>query len=230
MLSSFCDAERSACLPMIDFIVECARVTRRDGVLGLEEFALAHENDFFKFAMMLVIDGTDPALVKGILETLISTENHTGQALLERIVITEGTLSVQAGESPRIIKMKLLCLLGEKFLKEQNMFPIYISDENLEQRIAAMKKNIPRENNFFREKISAMEKFQIQEAFKEIDQKCLATAIKGCDAAAAFKLLSAVSPRLAMMILDDAEFSHANEKEILAAQQKILHVMKERSL
>jgi flagellar motor component MotA len=102
MLNNFTNAERDACLPIIDFFTECTRVARRQGVLALEEFALAQDNDFLKFAMMLVVDGIDPALVKGMLETLIGTENHSGQALLERVIITEGALSVQAGESPRL--------------------------------------------------------------------------------------------------------------------------------
>jgi len=52
----------------IKTIVEFAQKARRDGLLALENEAEAIENPFFKKGIRLVVDGTDPELVRSILE------------------------------------------------------------------------------------------------------------------------------------------------------------------
>lgn len=50
-------------------IIDLANVGRKEGLLALEEAANNIEDDFLKKGIMLVVDGTDPDLVRGILET-----------------------------------------------------------------------------------------------------------------------------------------------------------------
>ena len=50
-------------------IIELANVARKEGLLALEEAANNIEDPFLKKGVMLVVDGTDPELVRGILET-----------------------------------------------------------------------------------------------------------------------------------------------------------------
>lgn len=50
-------------------IIDLANVARKEGLLALEEAANAVEDPFLKKGVMLVVDGTDPELVRGILET-----------------------------------------------------------------------------------------------------------------------------------------------------------------
>jgi chemotaxis protein MotA len=50
-------------------IIELANVGRKEGLLALEEAANGIEDEFMKKGIMLVVDGTDPELVRGILET-----------------------------------------------------------------------------------------------------------------------------------------------------------------
>ena len=54
---------------IIDKIIELANIARREGLLALEE-AVQHEDDaFLQKGILLIVDGTDPELVKNILET-----------------------------------------------------------------------------------------------------------------------------------------------------------------
>lgn len=53
----------------IKTIINLANVGRKEGLLALEEAANGIEDDFLKKGIMLVVDGTDPELVRGILET-----------------------------------------------------------------------------------------------------------------------------------------------------------------
>ena len=50
-------------------IIDLSNVARKEGLLALEEAANDIEDDFMKKGVMLVVDGTDPELVRGIMET-----------------------------------------------------------------------------------------------------------------------------------------------------------------
>ena len=54
---------------VIHTIIDLSNVARKEGLLALEEAASGIEEPFLKKGIMLVVDGTDPDLVRGILET-----------------------------------------------------------------------------------------------------------------------------------------------------------------
>lgn len=53
----------------IDKVVQLANTARKEGVLALEESANNMDDAFLKKGVMLIVDGTDPELVKDIMET-----------------------------------------------------------------------------------------------------------------------------------------------------------------
>lgn len=57
---------------VISNIINLANVSRKEGLLALEEAAGSIDDPFLKKGIMLVVDGTDPDLVRGILETDLS--------------------------------------------------------------------------------------------------------------------------------------------------------------
>jgi chemotaxis protein MotA len=66
----------------IDTVVQLANTARKEGVLALEESATNMNDQFLKKGIMLIVDGTDPELVKGIMETELgyTEERHNGVA------------------------------------------------------------------------------------------------------------------------------------------------------
>ncbi|MCT4606727.1 MAG: flagellar motor protein [Marinisporobacter sp.] len=171
----------------IDKIIDIANIARREGLLALEEAAEGVDDDFLKKGVMLIVDGTDPELVRNILETELSflEERHgegrsifdtlgslapafgmvgtliglinmlktledpstvgpsmsvalittfygavlanlifipiatklklrSREEILIKEVMVEGLLSIQAGENPRIIEVKLKSFLSPK--------------------------------------------------------------------------------------------------------------------
>ena len=54
---------------IIGKIIELSNVARREGLLALEEVAGTLEDEFMKKGILLIVDGTEPELVRGILET-----------------------------------------------------------------------------------------------------------------------------------------------------------------
>ncbi len=54
---------------VIKNIIDLSNVARKDGLLALEEAAGSLEDAFMKKGILLIVDGTDPELVRSILET-----------------------------------------------------------------------------------------------------------------------------------------------------------------
>ena len=68
-------------------IISMSNIARKEGLLALEEAANGVEDEFLKKGIMLVVDGTDPELVRGILETdlsCIETRHKTVIAFYEK--------------------------------------------------------------------------------------------------------------------------------------------------
>ena len=62
---------------MITKIIDLSNVARKEGLLSLEEVASELDDEFLKKGILLIVDGTDPELVRAILETeLVSTEER----------------------------------------------------------------------------------------------------------------------------------------------------------
>lgn len=61
-------------------IIDLSNVARKEGLLALEESANNLEEPFMKKGILLIVDGTDPELVRGILEAeLVNTDTrHQG--------------------------------------------------------------------------------------------------------------------------------------------------------
>ena len=64
---------------LINKIIELSNVARKEGLLALEEVASGLEDEFMKKGILLIVDGTEPELVRGILETEMDfmEERHT---------------------------------------------------------------------------------------------------------------------------------------------------------
>lgn len=62
---------------MIDNIIELSNVARKEGLLSLEEAAGNLDDEFLKKGILLIVDGTDPELVRAIMETeLVSMDSR----------------------------------------------------------------------------------------------------------------------------------------------------------
>ena len=62
---------------IIQKIIELSNIARKEGLLSLEEAASDIDDAFLKKGILLIVDGTDPELVRGIMETeLVSIEER----------------------------------------------------------------------------------------------------------------------------------------------------------
>lgn len=65
---------------IIKQIIDLSNVARKEGLLALEESANSIEEPFMKKGIMLIVDGTDPELVRGILEAELMNIDSRHQA------------------------------------------------------------------------------------------------------------------------------------------------------
>lgn len=72
-------AKEVALNDLIAEIVGMANIARKEGLLALEESGQKSENEFLKKGIMLVVDGTDPELVRNVMETELNfiEERHS---------------------------------------------------------------------------------------------------------------------------------------------------------
>ena len=93
----------------IDSIVVLANTARKEGVLALEESAANMDDAFLKKGVMLIVDGTDPELVKDIMETERSwTEERHGN--IATVWETLGTYAPSWGMLGTMIGLILMLL------------------------------------------------------------------------------------------------------------------------
>lgn len=59
-------------LETIQTVIKLSNVARKEGLLQLEELANGMDDAFMKKGLLLIVDGTDPELVRSILETELS--------------------------------------------------------------------------------------------------------------------------------------------------------------
>lgn len=71
---------------IITRIIELANIARKEGLLALEEAAYRIDDPFLQKGILLIVDGTDPELVRNILETelnFIEERHQEGQGIFE---------------------------------------------------------------------------------------------------------------------------------------------------
>jgi chemotaxis protein MotA len=74
----------------IDRIVEFAEKARREGLLALDAEVGQIEDDFLRKGMQLVVDGTDPELVREILESEVEAMSHRHKEAVNPFTLAGG--------------------------------------------------------------------------------------------------------------------------------------------
>ena len=61
---------------IIEKIISWSNVARREGLLGLESISDTEEDDFARRGLMLLVDGTEPEMMRNILEVEVDTKEN----------------------------------------------------------------------------------------------------------------------------------------------------------
>lgn len=100
----------------IEEIIRISVIARHEGLLALEDYANKTTNSTVKSAIMLVVDGTDPELVRRMLEMKHFANGRGGAEGLSELMILEGILLVQDGCHPNVIEEFLRQMVKDEII------------------------------------------------------------------------------------------------------------------
>ncbi|MDR1669477.1 MAG: hypothetical protein LBR76_05935, partial [Oscillospiraceae bacterium] len=110
---NFSNSDREACKPLVYRFVDLCKTARLKGLLALDLEMELEEDFFFYTAVGMVIDDVEPQTIRSVLEGLILAGKYSGAALLSRLMISEGALSLQQRDMPRTTVLRMGAMLGE---------------------------------------------------------------------------------------------------------------------
>ena len=82
---------------LIQKMVEWSNIARKQGLLGLEPVLGKEDDTFVRKALQLVVDGSEPDVIRGIMEVELETREHTdtlGAKVFEGMGIYSPTLGI----------------------------------------------------------------------------------------------------------------------------------------
>lgn len=121
MLKDLALAAKAACsqedqeslIPMVQQLQELSEIHKKKGLLALEDEQQKIKDPFLQLGLQLVIDKTEPGNVKDVLDSDIYYNESNGRELLKKIIIREALLRIQAGDTPRNVKICTSVFLGK---------------------------------------------------------------------------------------------------------------------
>lgn len=111
---SACSKEDQASLiPIVKKLKELAEVATKAGLLSLENELSSIEDPFLNLGLQLIIDRVEADNVRDVLDSDIYYNESNGRELLKKIIIREGLLRIQAGDTPRNVEICTKVFLGK---------------------------------------------------------------------------------------------------------------------
>ncbi|MCP4343443.1 MAG: hypothetical protein GY799_32335 [Desulfobulbaceae bacterium] len=101
---SFDDQE--SLVPLVLQLKKLSELVSKQGILALENELLQIKDPFLNLGVQLIIDKVESKNLEDILDSDIYYNQSNGRELLKKIIIREGLLRIQAGDTPRNV---LIC-------------------------------------------------------------------------------------------------------------------------
>ena len=224
-------------------ICNLANIARKEGLLALEEETEKLEkdtsHDYLRFLITLVVDGTEPELVKSIGLTRYFCSLWTDYKALTGLMYLEGALAIQAGENPRVIEEKMKVFLPNKMYdnycteqeKEWEKSEKEAEEHIIERLCQGKKFWNPKDSGYFVIKLTDyticdLRDRELQRLMREIDNHDLSLAMKGLSGEARRCIFSCMSERLGKMIAEDMEYmGPVRAIDVLEAAQKMMNTL-----
>lgn len=90
-----------------------SELVTKQGLLALENELSSIKDPFLNIGVQLIIDRVESENIKDILDSDIYYNESNGRELLKKVIIREGLLRMQAGDSPRNVLICTKIFLGK---------------------------------------------------------------------------------------------------------------------
>jgi chemotaxis protein MotA len=101
---------------LVDLVLQLkylSELVTKQGLLALENELSTIRDPFLNLGVQLIIDRVEPANIKDILDSDIYYNESNGRELLKKVIIREGLLRIQAGDTPRNVLICTKIFLGK---------------------------------------------------------------------------------------------------------------------
>ncbi|WP_028579928.1 MotA/TolQ/ExbB proton channel family protein [Desulfogranum japonicum] len=105
--------EQETLVPIVKQLTELGNIAFKRGLLALEGELMKIQDPFLALGIALLIDGLDQDSLKNILDSDIYYNESTGVELMKKLIIREGVLRIQAGDTSRTILIATKIFLGK---------------------------------------------------------------------------------------------------------------------
>lgn len=105
--------DQESLIPLVQELKKMAEIATKSGILALESELAQIADPFLNLGIQLIIDRVEPQNITDILDSDIYYNASNGRELLKKIIIREGLLRIQAGDTPRNVLICTKIFLGK---------------------------------------------------------------------------------------------------------------------
>lgn len=105
--------DQESLVPIVKQLQKLSEIANKAGMLALEDEQSKVDDRFLRLGLQLIIDKTEPQNVEDVLDSDIYYNQSNGRELLKKIIIREALLRIQAGDTPRNVKICTSIFLGK---------------------------------------------------------------------------------------------------------------------
>lgn len=105
--------DQESLVPLVLQLKKLSEVATKKGLLALEDELNQIKDPFLNLGAQLIIDRVEPENIEDVLDSDIYYNHSNGRELLKKIIIREGLLRIQAGDTPRNVLICTKIFLGK---------------------------------------------------------------------------------------------------------------------
>lgn len=105
--------DQQSLVPLVLELKKFSELVTKQGLLALENELPQIKDQFLNLGVQLIIDKVEPENIEDILDSDIYYNESNGRELLKKIIIREGLLRIQAGNTPRNVLICTKIFLGK---------------------------------------------------------------------------------------------------------------------
>ena len=105
--------DQESLIPLIFQLRDLAEKATKSGLLSLESELAQISDPFLNLGLQLIIDRVEANNLTDILDSDIYYNESNGRQLMKKIIIREGLLRIQAGDTPRNVLICTKVFLGK---------------------------------------------------------------------------------------------------------------------
>lgn len=223
--------DKMDCMTTVNNILFLSEITRKEGLMEIENEIAKYDSEFLKLGISLIVDGTDPVIVEKILTNYLIAGKYQGKEFLKNILIISGILLIQRAINTIQIREILCSYFGIEFRKKffDNLDPNINNSKSFREKFDLKyknKKNLSENTNLL-DKCLNLDYRTLQRILRELDDHTIAIALSGASGKVIRLFLNNLSTNEANYIAEEIEIIKPNEKSIIDAQNQVLDTMKE---